>query len=123
MGSHMKQAIFEEQTANALRKWQKKAKEKRKLRIATERGDDNLSGFSSVASTPSRASSPLPLLHKYKTGDIESTLASPRYMNYHNMQTELTSDVGGSPPSNVSSDIEAKQNVKGRGSAFTFHSP
>ncbi|XP_074369488.1 MLO protein homolog 1-like [Apium graveolens] len=123
MGSHMKQAIFEEQTANALKKWRKTAKQNRKLRVATERGDDNISGFSSVASTPSRASSPLPLLHKYKTGDIESTLTSPRYMNYHTLQTELSPDVRGSPPSNVSSDYEAKQNVKGGGSAFTFHSP
>ncbi|KAL1820303.1 hypothetical protein ACET3Z_015172 [Daucus carota] len=121
MGSHMKKAIFEEQTAAALKKWQKKAKENRKLRIATER-DGNLSGFSSVASTPSRASSPLPLLHKYRTGDIESTLTSPRYMNYHT-QTKLSSDVGGSPPSNVSSDYEAKHNVRGGGSAFTFQSP
>ncbi|XP_031262657.1 MLO protein homolog 1-like [Pistacia vera] len=35
MGSHMKKAIFEEQTAMALKKWQKAARERKKLTKAT----------------------------------------------------------------------------------------
>ncbi|KAF6154305.1 hypothetical protein GIB67_026761 [Kingdonia uniflora] len=76
MGSHMKQAIFEEQTAMALKKWQKAAKDRKKLRKAGEGIDISMSG----ESTPNIGSSPIHLLHKYKsnTGDIESILNSPR---------------------------------------------
>ncbi|KAK7352155.1 hypothetical protein VNO80_17573 [Phaseolus coccineus] len=77
MGSHMKQAIFEEQTAKALKKWQKVAKDKRKLRKA---GVDVPSGTMSGEATPSQGTSPIHLLHKYKPSqtDTDVVLYSPR---------------------------------------------
>ncbi|KAK7310666.1 hypothetical protein RJT34_08302 [Clitoria ternatea] len=79
MGSHMKKAIFEEQTAKALKKWQKAAKEKRKLRKA---GVDVPSGIMSGETTPSQGSSPIHLLHKYKPShhhvDTDTVPSSPR---------------------------------------------
>ncbi|XP_077231147.1 MLO protein homolog 1-like [Tasmannia lanceolata] len=73
MGSHMKKAIFEEQTANALKKWQKAARDRKRLRKA---GVDLPSGIMSGETTPSQGSSPIYLLHKYRT-DIESVTNSP----------------------------------------------
>ncbi|GLJ39969.1 hypothetical protein SUGI_0817700 [Cryptomeria japonica] len=70
MGSHMKKAIFEEQTANALRRWQQNAKKNKKKNKTSEFSG---SGFRSGETTPSHGTSPMHLLHKYKTmGDIES---------------------------------------------------
>ncbi|XP_077246343.1 protein MLO-like [Tasmannia lanceolata] len=82
MGSHMKKAIFEEQTANALKKWQKAARERSKLRKA---GVDLPSGIMSGETTPSQGSSPLYLLHKHRA-DIESIPNSPRsYLSDNDM--------------------------------------
>ncbi|XP_061372795.1 MLO protein homolog 1-like [Gastrolobium bilobum] len=77
MGSHMKKAIFEEQTAKALKKWQKAARDKRKLR---EAGADVPSGYMSGETTPSQGTSPMHLLHKYKPShsNSESVINSPR---------------------------------------------
>lgn len=76
MGSHMKRAIFEEQTAKALRKWHKAAKDRKKQR---KTGAANLA---SGENTPSRStSSPMHLLHNYKhrsnASETESFPASP----------------------------------------------
>ncbi|XP_042455360.1 MLO protein homolog 1-like [Zingiber officinale] len=80
MGSHMKKAIFEEQTAKALKKWRDAAKRKKRLRDA---GADVGSGLTSGdgEATPSRGSSPLHLLSKFKakSTDVESAPASPRF--------------------------------------------
>ncbi|XP_041020560.1 MLO protein homolog 1-like [Juglans microcarpa x Juglans regia] len=99
MGSHMKKAIFEEQTAKALKKWQNAARERKKLR---KNGADVSSTFVSGENTPSHGSSPIHLLHKYKTNsaDIESPdhLGSPRA--YHS-ETELSEIEG---PTRLSSD-------------------
>ncbi|KAM3000513.1 hypothetical protein FF2_036914 [Malus domestica] len=80
MGSHMKKAIFEEQTAKALKNWQKAAKQRKKLR--NTKGDASSSGFVSGENTPSRGTSPLHLLHNQKLrsnqSDLESVLNSPR---------------------------------------------
>jgi mlo protein len=101
MGSHMKKAIFEEQTAKALKKWQKAAREKRKLSKATG-ADVSSSGFLSGENTPSHGSSPIHLLHKYKTNstthDIESVVSSPRA---HHSVTELSETEG---PARLSGD-------------------
>lgn len=80
MGSHMKKAIFEEQTTKALKKWQKVAKEKRKLRKAGIDIPSRSSVSMSGETTPSQGSSPLHLLHKYnKPSHIDSAdLYSPR---------------------------------------------
>lgn len=77
MGSHMKKAIFEEQTAKAIKKWQKAAKDRSKLRKA---GADVALGYMSGETTPSQGTSPIHLLHKYKPShtDTESVLYSPR---------------------------------------------
>ncbi|KAM4122392.1 hypothetical protein ACB094_01G080200 [Castanea mollissima] len=64
MGSHMKQAIFEEQTAKALMKWHKAVRDKKKLKKG---GVDSSSGFMSWENTPSRGTSPIHLLHKHQT--------------------------------------------------------
>jgi mlo protein len=77
----MKKAIFEEQTAKALKKWQQAAKDRRKLRKAGVVVDSSPSGFLSVESTPSRGTSPLHLLHKHRPSnksDPEGVLSSPR---------------------------------------------
>ncbi|EHA8586458.1 putative MLO protein [Cocos nucifera] len=78
MGSHMKKAIFEEQTAKALIRWRRAAKERKKLR-----GANSDAGYMSGENTPSRGSSPIHLLHKYKSNsvDVESVPSSPRF--YH----------------------------------------
>ncbi|KAI8031766.1 hypothetical protein LOK49_LG01G03367 [Camellia lanceoleosa] len=84
MGSHMKKAIFEEQTAKALKKWQKAARDRKKLR-KKEGGtpDNSVSGLISGENTPSRGSSPIYLLHKHKVSssagpELESVPNSPR---------------------------------------------
>ncbi|KAL2346160.1 hypothetical protein Fmac_000160 [Flemingia macrophylla] len=87
MGSHMKKAIFEEQTAKALKKWQKAAKDKRKLRKA---GIEMASG----ETTPSQGTSPLHLLHKSKPAshiEMDSVLYSPRS---YQSDTELSETEG-----------------------------
>ncbi|KAL5984264.1 hypothetical protein ACLOJK_018368 [Asimina triloba] len=87
MGSHMKKAIFEEQTAKALMKWKKAATERRKQRKAA--GGDVSPGYMSGDATPSHsASSPIPFLHKHKvrSTDMESMPGSPRsYISDDNM--------------------------------------
>ncbi|MED6183560.1 hypothetical protein PIB30_038964 [Stylosanthes scabra] len=81
MGSHMKKAIFEEQTAKAIKKWQKAAKNRTKLRKAGMNNDVSNSGYMSGETTPSRGTSPIHLLHKYKPSshhtDTECVLYSP----------------------------------------------
>lgn len=64
MGSHMKSAIFEEQTAKALKKWQKEAKERQK-QLRGGSSPTTSPGFftSPQSSTPTRDSSPSYLLH------------------------------------------------------------
>ncbi|GLJ39967.1 hypothetical protein SUGI_0817660 [Cryptomeria japonica] len=103
MGSHMKKAIFEEQTANALKKWHKNAKKNRKKNRRPES-----SGFRSGEATPSRGSSPIHLLHKYKTmGDIESPEISRRlYHSEHEASDyeleQLSASASPSPPHHLS---------------------
>ncbi|KAL7085693.1 hypothetical protein ACP275_14G294400 [Erythranthe tilingii] len=58
MGSHMKKSIFEEQTAKALKKWHQAAKQRKKLRKVD-------ASYTSGDTTPSRATSPLHLLHHH----------------------------------------------------------
>nr|CAD1835275.1 unnamed protein product [Ananas comosus var. bracteatus] len=101
MGSHMKKAIFEEQTAKALKKWQQAAKEKKKLRDA---GLDTASfGYMSGENTPSRGSSPVHLLHKYKKGstDPESNPSSPRFFcsdsEFPDMEAPTLAKLGPNP--------------------------
>ncbi|XP_024020102.1 LOW QUALITY PROTEIN: MLO protein homolog 1 [Morus notabilis] len=80
MGSHMKQAIFEEQTARALKNWQKTARARKKQRKISV--DASSSGFMSGENTPSQGASPLHLLHAQKhrstQSDLESVINSPR---------------------------------------------
>ncbi|KAI5327039.1 hypothetical protein L3X38_026435 [Prunus dulcis] len=94
MGSHMKKAIFEEQTAKALKNWQKAAKQRKKLRKA---GDASSSGFVSGENTPSQGSSPLHLLHNQKhrsnQSELESVLNSPRSVSYQS-DTDLSEREG-----------------------------
>ncbi|KAK1274488.1 hypothetical protein QJS04_geneDACA009796 [Acorus gramineus] len=92
MGSHMKKAIFEEQTAKALMKWQKAAKERKKHRQAAG-GGDSVSGYMSGDTTPSRGTSPVHLLHKFKANsaaaDVESIPNSPSHYASDNEISEM----------------------------------
>lgn len=81
MGSHMKKAIFEEQTAIALQKWHKTAKKKMKRHRKPEHSSSGIasssvlsSGFQSGETTPIHGSYPFHLLQIYKTmGDINTS--------------------------------------------------
>ncbi|KAJ6336642.1 hypothetical protein OIU76_006507 [Salix suchowensis] len=94
-GSHMKKAIFEEQTARALRKWQEAAKLRKKSSQTGGGAGGSSPGFMSVNSTPSRGTSPIHLLHKHRPGqpDVESVISSA--MSYAS-DTELSEFEG--PP-------------------------
>lgn len=93
MGSHMKKSIFEEQTAKALKKWQKAAKERKRLRNKAAAGADKCSiksihghgspspsssGFLSGENTPSQGASPIHLLHNYKYRSNQQDIESVR---------------------------------------------
>ncbi|XP_031270072.1 MLO protein homolog 1-like [Pistacia vera] len=103
MGSHMKKAIFEEQTAKAIKKWHQVAKERNKIRKAGRNNNGGSDpGFLSGENTPSIGSSPIHLLHNYKNRssqpdvDIESVVTTP--MSYPS-DTEL-SEIEGSSHNN-----------------------
>ena len=93
MGSHMKKAIFEEQTATALKKWHQAAKNRKKLRKAGAATDTSTSNanFTSGETTPGQGSSPLHLLHSFQcrssAPETESQPASP---TSHQTDTELS---------------------------------
>ncbi|WVZ55302.1 hypothetical protein U9M48_005978 [Paspalum notatum var. saurae] len=82
MGSHMKKTIFEEQTAKAVMKWRKAAKEKVKQRETSAfEGlmSTDTTPSQSRATSPSRGNSPVHLLHKYRgrSEDPHSAPSSP----------------------------------------------
>jgi mlo protein len=90
----MKKARSQQRIANALKRWQQKAKKNQK------RKSNSYSGFQSGPTTPSHGSSPLPLLRgDNTTGDIENPEISPRcyYSHYE------TSDVQMDPQDNSQS--------------------
>jgi mlo protein len=92
MGSHWKRGIFEEQTTKALKKWQKAARDKRKLRNA---GSIEIPSMMSGETTPSQGTSPMHLLHKFKPSnqtDTDSVLYSPR--SYQSDQTDFSDTEG-----------------------------
>ncbi|XP_058785566.1 MLO protein homolog 1-like [Vicia villosa] len=99
MGSHMKKGIFEEQTTKALKKWQKSAREKRKLRNAGSIEIPSMSG----ETTPSQGTSPMHLLHKFKPSsnqtDTDSVLYSPR--SYQSDQTDFSDTEGSTHQTNL----------------------
>jgi mlo protein len=104
MGSHMKKAIFDEQTANALKRWQKNAKRKAKGNGPSNHSSSRFtsrsglsSGFQSGQTTPIHGSSQLHLLRRYKTmpGDIESPDVSGRY--YHSEYEASDLEIDASP--------------------------
>lgn len=119
MGSHMKKAIFEEQTANALKRWRKNAKRKVKQNRTSNHGASSTrsssgftsrsrflsgfqsgeatpSGFRSGETTPTHGSSPLHLLRRYKTmGDIEMSDVSE--MHYLSEYETSNLEIDGSP--------------------------
>lgn len=82
----MKKAIFEEQTAKALIRWRQAAKERKKLRDA-----NSDAGHMSGENSPSRRSSPIHLLRKYKLNlvDEESVPSSPRFYHSDNANSEM----------------------------------
>eukprot|EP01018_Ginkgo_biloba_P000698 Gb_12176 [translate_table: standard] len=63
MGSHMKKAIFKEQTANALKRWHQAARKNQRRQRSSGLSSESTSG----RTTPSQGSSPLHLLYKYKS--------------------------------------------------------
>ena len=116
----MKKAIFEEQTAKALKKWQKAARERKKLRKAGGQDVSSIAGFMSGENTPSHGSSPIHLLHKYKinSNDIESVLSSRKA--YHS-ETELFEIEGPARPS--SSDDHETRRAETHHTYFSFVTP
>ncbi|CAN1781664.1 MLO protein homolog 1 [Linum perenne] len=97
MGSNMKQAIFEEQTAKALKKWQKAAQD-RKKKFKGGSGGGGSQGLTSGESTPSTMASPVHLLHNFKyrsnEPDIEDVPCAPCYHSDTDV-SELESGGGG----------------------------
>lgn len=97
----MKKSIFEEQTSKALKKWQKAAKDRKKLRELSGSsgrvGDVSNSGIMSPEHTPSRGSSPIHLLHsqKNRSSTAESEIDIPPSPKAYTSDTEL-SDMEGS---------------------------
>eukprot|EP01018_Ginkgo_biloba_P015676 Gb_32377 [translate_table: standard] len=88
----MKKAIFEEQTANALKKWHRAAKKKRKH---AKKSGVVISG----TNTPSQGSSPIHLLHRYKsTGDLERGQTSPEVSPSEYEMSDVGIDGSSSPP-------------------------
>lgn len=90
----MKRGIFEEQTTKALKKWQKSARDKRKLRKAGGGGSIDVPSVSGET-TPSQGTSPMHLLHKFKPSshtDTDSVLYSPR--SYQSDQTDFSDTEG-----------------------------
>jgi len=113
----MKQAIFEEQTAKALKKWQKVAKDKRKLRKA---GVDVPSGTMSGEATPSQGTSPIHLLHKYKPSqtDTDVVLYSPRS---YQSDTDFSDTEGSSHQLNqITQTHQAPRNGEAHSIEFSF---
>ncbi|XP_076899734.1 MLO protein homolog 1-like [Bidens hawaiensis] len=100
MGTHMKRSIFEEQTSKALKKWQKAAKERKRLRElggGKGVGDVSNSGITSPERTPSQGTSPVHLLHsqRHRSSTAESEIDIPPSPRAHTSETEL-SDMEGS---------------------------
>lgn len=100
MGTHMKKSIFEEQTSKALKKWQKAAKERKRLReLAGGKGagDVSNSGIMSPERTPSHNTSPVHLLHsqRHRSSTAESEIDIPPSPRAYTSETEL-SDMEGS---------------------------
>ncbi|KAI9201545.1 hypothetical protein LWI28_025104 [Acer negundo] len=123
MGSHMKKAIFEDQTAKAIKKWQKAAKEKRKLRkeggIGGGGGGDRSNVNGSSPSPSQGGASPLYLLHNHQhrsnqsaSDDIESVTASPTaaYLYNYPSDTELSEIELGDQPRNNHEDHHNNNN-------------
>ncbi|XP_076949227.1 MLO protein homolog 1-like [Bidens hawaiensis] len=102
MGTHMKRSIFEEQTLKALKKWQKAAKERKRLReLGGGKGAEDVSnsGLMSPEHTPSCSTSPVHLLHsqRHRSSTAESEIEIPPSPRAYNSETEL-SDMEGSHP-------------------------
>jgi mlo protein len=102
----MKKVIFEEQTADALQRWQKNAKKKVKRQRKSDHPSSGLasrsvlsSGVQSGETTPTQGSSPLHLLRRYKTmGDINTPDISERYYHSEYEASELKMDASPSYP-------------------------
>jgi len=102
----MKKAIFEEQTAKALNRWQQNAKKKTKRDRKSKHSSPGftskstfVSGFQSGETTPIHGSSPLHLLRRYKTtGDMETTEASERYDHSESSTSDSEIDASSSYP-------------------------
>lgn len=110
MGSHMKTAIFEEQTAKALKNWRKAAKKRNKQK---EKEGGGMSSPMSVSmsgnTTPSRGTSPLHLLHNHKhrstaSDQTDGVLNSPTHSNFSYPSDTDLSDIEAaalSPPQHL----------------------
>ncbi|PON33101.1 Mlo-related protein [Parasponia andersonii] len=131
MGSHMKKAIFEEQTAKALKKWQKSAMARKKQRKTwVDMNASSSSGlFMSGENTPSQGTSPLHLLHNHKhkssttpQSDIESVVNSP---TSYQSDTDL-SDIENSMHerrASISSQLQEQPHQEPHSMDFSFVKP
>ncbi|KAJ0838469.1 hypothetical protein HanPSC8_Chr14g0595191 [Helianthus annuus] len=99
MGSQKKRSIFDEKTSEALKKWQKNAKDRKWLREHGGGGrvvDISNSGIRSPESTPSRGSSPMHLLHnnKHRSSMLESEIDIPPSPRAYLSETEVSDTEG-----------------------------
>lgn len=122
MGSHMKISIFEDQTAKALKKWQKAAKQRKKTGKNNGEIDASNASYMSGETTPSHGFSPVHLLHKYKarrtTVDGESLPQSPRsYVS----DVELSELEASSHDKNQTMDIIQTNEQSHNDIAFSFN--
>eukprot|EP01018_Ginkgo_biloba_P029334 Gb_05043 [translate_table: standard] len=113
------QAIFEEQTALAVKRWhQAEQKNRRQHKMS-----GHSSGIRSRETTPSDGSSLIHLLHRYKTmGDLYRTQTSERCYHLENEMSDLEMDA--SPPSpsrhsNSSWITKGKQKTEATGQLST----
>ncbi|XP_022769423.1 MLO protein homolog 1-like [Durio zibethinus] len=121
MGSHMKRSIFEEQTAKALKNWQKAAKKRNKKKTAEggSVGNSHVSVSESGEATPSQGTSPLHLLHNHthrssthQTEQLQDSVLNSPISNYSYPSDPDLSDIEDSthapPPDSRPLDHQVK---------------
>eukprot|EP01018_Ginkgo_biloba_P000697 Gb_12175 [translate_table: standard] len=116
MGSHMKIAIFKEQTTNALKRWHQAARKNQRRQRSSGLSSRSTSG----QTTPSQGSSPLHLPYKYKS---TGALGSPQISEIsYQSEYELSDlEMNLSPPPDYPNSIftKAEQNQETTGQQTT----
>ncbi|KAK2983441.1 hypothetical protein RJ640_025054 [Escallonia rubra] len=96
MGSSMKPTIFNERVAKALHNWHQSAKKHIKH---NRRHPDSVTPLSSRPSTPLHGTSPVHLLHYYRS-EVDSIFTSPGISSYYEKELEGEPEGSASPSHN-----------------------